>query len=269
MRKEQLERKISEFGAIQPWNHNFHLGDGVQTRPGAQHSHGKNEVKWRRIEPLLRTMELSGKRVLDIGCNEGFFSLRAAEMGARVVGLDVDVNRIAKAEFVRSATEADGVAFDVTDIYSEKFASLPKFDLCLCMGFLHRVPDPYSAVSRLAEKTDLIVFEWKALKFGPHDEPFAYFSRKAIDQADYFGTEYWLLSYAALQSMLRRLGFEFFHRVDDPTQRRAILVAGRVDNAIFHEPEVILHRGRARAFASQTKRYLRTVRGIVTGRINA
>jgi SAM-dependent methyltransferase len=269
MQKEELERRVREFGAIQPWNHNFHLPHGVETRPGAQVSHGKNHVKWQRIKPLLETIGVRGKRVLDLGCNEGFFSMQLREMGAEVRGIDVDTHRIEKAQFIREALGATGVQFGVVDIYSAEFAKEPRFDLCLCMGFVHRIPDPFTAMARLAEKTDLILLEWKALKFGPHDEPFAYFSPKGVDEKDFYGTEYWLLSYAALESILRRLGFTRFHRVDDPTQRRALLVAGRVDNPIFHRPDVVFHRNRLRAAASHTKRFLRTLSGVLTGRVNA
>jgi SAM-dependent methyltransferase len=269
MTKEELQRRVAEFDAVQPWNHNFHLPHGVETRPGAQVSHGKNEVKWRRIKPLLDVIGVSDRRVLDVGCNEGFFSCQLGDMGADVLGIDVDAHRIEKADFIGAATGRTGVHFRVVDLYSEEFARQPAFDVCLCMGFLHRVPDPFSAVARLVEKSDLVLFEWKALKFGPHDEPFAYFSPKEIDRRDYYGTEYWLLSFAALERILRRLGVRYFHRVDDPSQRRAILVAGKVNNAIFRRADVILRGRPLRAVASHTKRYVRTLFGIASGRINA
>ncbi len=269
MSKQELERRIAEFGAIQPWNHNFTLPGGVQTRPAAQTSHGKNLVKWRRIKPLLDIIGVGGKRVLDVGCNEGFFSLALNDLGADVLGIDIDRNRIDKARFILDATGKTGVRFEVVDIYSEEFAQKPRFDFCLCMGFLHRIPDPFTAMARLAEKTDLILFEWKALKFGPHDDSFAYFSPKGIDEKDYYATEYWLLSYKAVETILRRVGFTRFHRVDDPSQRRAILVAGKVDNPIFQQPDSIMHRGRVRAVGSHTKRYLRTLMGVISGKVNA
>jgi tRNA (mo5U34)-methyltransferase len=268
MSREELERRVAEFDAVQPWNHNFRLAHGVETRPGAQVSHGKNEVKWQRVKPLLDVIGVRGKRILDVGCNEGFFSLQLADLGGDVLGIDIDPRRIAKADFIRLATAQTGVRFGVVDIYSDEFARQPTFDLCLCMGVLHRVPDPFSLVARLVEQSGLILFEWKALKFGPHDEPFAYFSETGVDQKDYYGTEYWLPSFAAVENMLRRLGVTRFHRVDDPSQRRAILVAGRVDNSIFHRPDVRLPGRRLRAAASQTKRYVRTLLGIATGRIN-
>jgi tRNA (mo5U34)-methyltransferase len=131
MTSDELKQRVAEFAAVQPWNHNFRLPHGIETRPGTQVSHGKNEIKWERIRPLLETIGVRGARVLDVGCNEGFFSHRLHEMGARVLGIDIDVQRVAKAKFVRETLGRSEIEFDVVDIYSEAFARQPTFDLCL------------------------------------------------------------------------------------------------------------------------------------------
>lgn len=268
--KNDIQKSVDDLAAVQPWNHNYSLPHGVETRPGAQVSHGKNLVKLERLEPLFRTIGLKDKSVLDVGCNEGFFSLHMAAEGAKVLGIDIDEHRIAKARYVQALLgEGKQVRFDNVDIYSPAFKALDRFDLCLCLGFIHRVPDPFSAIAALADRSDMIIFEWKALKFGPHDDAFAYFSPKPVDKADYYGTEYWLLSYAALERILQRVGFKHFHRIDDPRQRRAILVAGRHPHALFDQPDHIIHQGRMRALLSHGKRCLRTFAGIITGRVNA
>jgi SAM-dependent methyltransferase len=267
--REMLEHRVRELGLLQPWNHNFDLGEGIQTAPGLQRSHGKNVIKLERLKPLFDAIDLRDKRVLDIGCNEGFFALYMAAQGARVIGIDVDEQRIAKARFVQSLMGTADVDLRVTDIFSPDFAALPSADLCVCLGVIHRVPDPVAALSALAKKTDMLLLEWKALKFGPHDEAFAYFSAKPVDQDDYYGTEYWLPSFAAVERILVRLGFTHFHRVDESVQRRAILVAGRAPHPIFDMPDVNVPRNRIRSLLSHTKRYVRTVFGIITGRVNA
>ncbi|MFL0799727.1 MAG: methyltransferase domain-containing protein [Agarilytica sp.] len=268
--KIQIEQRITELGDIQPWNHNYALPEGVETSPGKQESHGKNLVKLDRLQPIFDLFGLNGKSVLDVGCNEGFFSLHMGKAGADVLGLDIDEHRITKAKYVQSLIGGESkVRFDNVDIYSDQFKALPRFDLCLCLGFIHRIPDPFTAIASLADRTNVIMFEWKALKFGPHDEPFAYFSPKGVDDKDYYGTEYWLLSYAALESILKRQGFKHFHRIDDPRQRRAILVAGRSEHAIFEQKDVVAHRGRIPALLSHGKRALKTFVGILSGKVNA
>jgi SAM-dependent methyltransferase len=270
LNSDDIQKRVDELGALQAWNHNYTLPHGVETRPGAQVSHGKNLVKLERLKPLFDAIGLNGKSVLDVGCNEGFFSLHMAGEGAKVMGIDIDEQRIAKARYVQSVLdEGKDVRFDSVDIYSPQFKAFERFDLCLCLGFIHRVPDPFTAIAALGDRADMIIFEWKALKFGPHDDAFAYFSPKPIDQTDYFGTEYWLLSYAALERILQRIGFKHFHRIDDPWQRRAILVAGRQHNLLFDRSDQIMHRGRMRALLTHCKRFLQTVVKIITGRLNA
>lgn len=268
MDKRKLKEKVEQLGSIQPWNHNYSLAEDIETRPGEQTSHGKNLIKWQRIESIINEIGVSNERILDIGCNEGFFSFKLADMGATVLGADVDEHRIEKALFIKQVTDRSDVNFEIVDIYSDSFRSLEKFDFCLCMGFLHRIPDPYRALESLSSKADLILFEWKSLKFGPHNDTFAYFSEKSINKSDFYGTEYWLLSYATLESILRRFGFFKFYRLDDPSQRRSILVAGRTDNPIFKNDDLILHRSKFRSLLSHTKRYFRTVHGIITGNVN-
>lgn len=262
--------KINKLGEIQPWNHNFVLPDKIETNPGKQVSHGKNLVKLERLKPIFEKIGLDGKFVLDMGCNEGFFSQYLASNGSKVVGIDIDKNRIEKAKYVKEIIGKNlDVTFQKIDIYSEEFSSMQKFDLCLCLGFIHRVPDPFTAIKKLVEKSDLIVFEWKALKFGPHDEAFAFFSPNPVNKSDYYGTEYWRLSYAAVETILKRLGMKYFYRIDDPNHRRAILVAGKKNNSIFSFDDEIATRGLINIFLSHSKRYLKMLLKIFSKKINS
>ena len=267
--KEDVEERINILGNEQAWNHNISLPYGLETSPKEQVSHGKNLVKWERLKPILGLLELSEKRALDIGCNEGFFSTKLSEVAAYVLGADIDELRIKKAKFVQSILKQENLDYRVMDIYSPEVQTQEYFDLCVCMGFLHRVPDPFRAIAAISSITDTVLFEWKSLKHGLHDDAYAYFSQKGTDKLDYYGTEYWLLSYAALESILKRQGFVHFFRVDDPRQRRSILVASKVDGEIFNHPDEILHRGRVAALLSHTKRYIETVVSILNGRLNS
>ena len=80
-----LEQRIRELG---PWFHNMVLA-GVRTEP--DHFLGDYpEVKYRHFREVLPA-DLTGKTVLDIGCNGGFYSLEMKRRGAdRVVGIDMD-----------------------------------------------------------------------------------------------------------------------------------------------------------------------------------
>ena len=77
---EELQQAVIELGREQDWNHAIELPHGVWTASPQQTSFGKNLVKWAWIKPTIDQLDLTGKRVLDIGCNEGFFSLRLSRL---------------------------------------------------------------------------------------------------------------------------------------------------------------------------------------------
>src|SRR3569833_2305577 len=83
--REDIERRVKELGL---WFHNLDL-NGVRTAP--DHFLGDYPaVKWRRFEHAVPA-DLTGKTVLDIGCNGGFYSIEMKRRGAeRVVAVDFD-----------------------------------------------------------------------------------------------------------------------------------------------------------------------------------
>ncbi|WP_375392774.1 DUF1698 domain-containing protein, partial [uncultured Sphingomonas sp.] len=91
-----LREKVT---ALAPWFHNIDLGEGVVTAP--DHFLGDYpRFKYARFADALPT-DLSGKSVLDIGCNAGFYSVEMARRGAaRVVGIDEDERYLAQARLV-------------------------------------------------------------------------------------------------------------------------------------------------------------------------
>ncbi|HJU26111.1 MAG TPA: DUF1698 domain-containing protein, partial [Rhodanobacteraceae bacterium] len=86
-----------DIAHLAPWFHNLHLPQGVQTCPG--HPLGDFPAfKWREIAPHVPS-DLSGWRVLDIGCNAGFYSFELAARGARVTGIDIDPHYLDQARW--------------------------------------------------------------------------------------------------------------------------------------------------------------------------
>src|SRR5437868_3738608 len=81
--QDRIGARIRELGQ---WFHNMNLG-GLQTAP--DHFLGDYPaVKWSRFAHAIPA-DLSGKTVLDIGCNAGFYSLEMKRRGAsRVVAID-------------------------------------------------------------------------------------------------------------------------------------------------------------------------------------
>src|ERR1041385_2462769 len=82
---------------LQPWFHNLHLPDGTQTAP--DHRLGDfPRFKWQQIGGHLPA-DLTGWRVLDIGCNAGFYSFELGGRGAHVLGIDIDPHYLKQARW--------------------------------------------------------------------------------------------------------------------------------------------------------------------------
>src|SRR5258705_14007678 len=94
-----LRRRISALGT---WFHNMDLA-GVATSP--HHFLGDYpRVKWNRFAHAIPA-DLTGRTVLDIGCNGGFYALEMKRRGAeRVIGIDTDPRYLAQARLASEVT---------------------------------------------------------------------------------------------------------------------------------------------------------------------
>lgn len=141
---------VDEIARLGPWFHNLHLPDGSETAP--DHPLGDfPSYKWRELEAAL-PHDIAGWRVLDIGCNAGYYSVQLALRGAAVVGLEPDEHYLRQARFARDSfalSEDDlelrrGGVYDLADTDEQ-------FDLVLFMGVLYHLRHPLLALDLVAE----------------------------------------------------------------------------------------------------------------------
>jgi tRNA (mo5U34)-methyltransferase len=140
---EELRRRIAAYPR---WNQQFEFEAGVTTplNDGGLVNRQRERYAY-FFERLLSLMggTLRGHRVLDLGCNAGFWSLAAHDAGADfVLGVDANGEFIEQAELV---FEAKGVApesyrFQTADLFT---CSLDRgFDIVLCLGIVDQVDRP-------------------------------------------------------------------------------------------------------------------------------
>lgn len=101
--------------------------------------------------PAIETLigDVSGKRVLDLGCGSGTHSLWLAQRGAHVVGLDLSQTMVSLAQ--ERASELDVHAdFRVADIREPLAFSEATFDVVLSSTALHYVEDIDSTMKDVA-----------------------------------------------------------------------------------------------------------------------
>ena len=265
--KEKIEREVETLGKEQAWNHDIELPFGVRTIAKPQKSHGKNLVKWKRIKPYLEKIFLEGKRVLDVGCSDGFFSLKMRECGAKeAVGIDADINRINKAKFVADVCKADNLFFKQGNIFDSDFKNLGHFDFVLCLGFLHRIPEVYTAIKVLTSMSDTILFEWKALKYDAM--PVMEFRGAKNKDGSEYSNLYWAPSISLVVKILKTLGFKHNFAIEDRTDwRRAILISSQFNHPIFRGNERLSNNSKLYLLYKYSKIYLANLCKILTGKI--
>lgn len=212
-----------EIRALAPWFHNLHLPDGRQTAP--DHPLGDFPAfKWEQFSGWLPP-EMSGLRVLDIGCNAGFYSVALAQRGARVLGIDIDSHYLRQAEWVRRQFGLDTrqLEFRQMQVY-ELARTSDEFDVILFMGVLYHLRYPLLALDIVTGKVrDLLVVQTLTMPGddvfeGPEDlslaerqlmlEPgwpkMAFIERRLEGDP----TNWWAPNRACVEAMLRSSGLE-------------------------------------------------------------
>jgi tRNA (mo5U34)-methyltransferase len=158
---ERLRERIASFPR---WHYEFDF-DGVRT-PIFNRAHLNRNTQRKRyfFAPLVRLCggSLAGKRVLDLGCNAGFWSLAAIDAGADfVLGIDGRQMHIDQANLVFEAkgVEPHRYRFLRSDVLDVELHEGP-FDIVLCLGLLYHVSKPFELLERIAGwNSDLLVID--------------------------------------------------------------------------------------------------------------
>ena len=148
-----LRDKLDQVGAEQRdafnssgWWHSVDLGGGVIT-PGV---HKIEELRDNYARFNLPD-DLTGKRVLDIGCWDGFYTFESERRGAQVVSVDVW-----RPENFFKAHRALGskAEFHEMSVYQINRDQLGSFDIVLFLGVLYHLRHPLLALERVCEVTN-------------------------------------------------------------------------------------------------------------------
>jgi tRNA (mo5U34)-methyltransferase len=225
MTSAQIRQRVE---ALRPWFHNMDLA-GVETAP--DHFLGDYpNIKWRKFSNAIPA-NLTGKTVLDIGCNGGFYSMEMKRRGAdRVLGVDFDDGYLAQARFAAEVSELD-IEFRKLSVYD--VGTLDEtFDVVLFMGVLYHLRHPLLALDLIREHVcrNMLIFQsmqrgskevrevaddypfWNTELFDAPEFPRLHFieHRYARDP-----TNWWVPNRAAVEAMLRSAGFRIETQPED------------------------------------------------------
>lgn len=116
-----------------------------------------HEINPLRLDWIRQHVDLSGKRVLDIGCGGGILTESMAVAGARVTGIDMAEGPLAVA---RLHQVESGAEVDYQQATAEEMAARHpgEFDVVTCLELLEHVPSPPQVIQSV----------WQLVKPGGH-----------------------------------------------------------------------------------------------------
>ena len=239
----EIRQRILELG---PWFHNMDLA-GERTAPN--HFLGDYpHLKWKKITGSI-PQDLSGKTVLDIGCNGGFYSIEMKRRGAdRVLGVDVDDFYLAQARFAAEVAAAD-IEFRKLSVY-DLGALGERFDIVIFMGVLYHLRHPLLALDLIREHVagDLLVFQ--SMQRGSEtvmrpEENFSFWETAPFDDPGYpklhfiehryadDPSNWWVPNRACVEAMLRSSGFSILSQPEQEVFLCAVADIPTSDRAVY------------------------------------
>lgn len=143
------DERRAAVAELQHWRHRIDVGRGVVTNG------------WEDMRPEARRLgfpaDLTGKRVLDVGCSDGWFSFAAEEAGAsEVIGIDdlsSHLNERRNGFEIAAELRNSKARFEECDAMDLDPARFGTFDLVLLINVLYHLPHPLMALMRIAEVT--------------------------------------------------------------------------------------------------------------------
>jgi 2-polyprenyl-6-hydroxyphenyl methylase/3-demethylubiquinone-9 3-methyltransferase len=103
-----------------------------------------------RLDWIAKRAQLSGARVLDVGCGGGILSDAMARRGADVLGIDMADKPLKVAQLHALEAGTQSVQYRLVSAESLAEETPARFDVLTCMEMLEHVPDPASVVRACA-----------------------------------------------------------------------------------------------------------------------
>ncbi|TNE98132.1 MAG: tRNA 5-methoxyuridine(34)/uridine 5-oxyacetic acid(34) synthase CmoB, partial [Deltaproteobacteria bacterium] len=133
----------------------------------------RSDKKWERLEKVVDN--LKGKRVLDIGCNNGYFMFRMAHQNPEfVLGIDPVVPYWSQFKFINHFAKCDNLEMELLGV--EDCVHMDKlFDVVFSMGIIYHHRNPIQQlldIKKAMKPGGQLILETIGI---PGDEPVALF----------------------------------------------------------------------------------------------
>jgi len=207
--REGIEAKVREIG---PWFHQIDVGHGVRTR-SVHPSEGPQPEdhpapRWAKIQDRM-PQDLTGKRILDLGCSDGFFAVEMARRGAdEVVAIDFAAAAIERLTWLSKQLELPQIKAAAGDIYALP-ATLGRFDFVFMFALLYHLKEPLLGLEIVSRLSDEVYLETIA----DLDEENSHLRMQA-PRPGIHSIPKWFPTTRCLKDMLRYVGFDELEVLD-------------------------------------------------------
>lgn len=260
--RDEVARQVRRLGW---WYQHFELPCGVSTGDGQEPAY-RPETRWKLFEPYVPE-DLTGKTVLDLGGNAGYFSIQMKRRGAeRCVLVDPFEEFVRQADF---ASRQFGVELEIVneDALTYCLTTDERFDYVLFLGLFYHLKYPVIVLDRVAEMTKERLFFHSHLIGAASDRYTAQgdyerqsddplidepgFPRMMFIENLYNGdpTNWWIPNFSALEPLLRAAGMKVTARphaqvlVAEPERYLGKVVYDKLVLPRFGKPGRALHPG--------------------------
>jgi SAM-dependent methyltransferase len=162
MDRSELHQRIHQFPQ---WHYQLDL-DGELTPIFDKRQINRHEQRRRYfLEPLVAHLggSLEGKRVLDLGCNAGYWSLLALQTGCdHLAAIDGRQMHIDQARLVFEVNEIDPRRYELVqgNIFDIDLRQLGSFDIVFCLGLMYHVSKPVTLIEKISRvNSDLLIID--------------------------------------------------------------------------------------------------------------
>jgi tRNA (mo5U34)-methyltransferase len=273
---QQIQEEVRSLGW---WYQCFELPGGVMTSPGHPPAYDPG-TRWKFLEPFIPA-DLTGKTVLDVGGNAGYFSVQMMRRGAQSCTLIEPFEEFsAQAKYV---AESFGYDIDVVseDIHTWCLTTESRFDYVIFLGLFYHLKYPGIVLDRLAEMTrermlfqshivgeEALNYETRSDYAPGQDDPILRdpaFPRMAFIENLYNGdpTNWWIPNATALEPLLRSAGMKVIARphaqllVAEPENVPGKVVYPKLVFPKYGKPEGAVHPGPQRVAPDLWKQLLK------------
>jgi len=141
MKKQELHLKVKQ---LKPWYQKINIGGIWTTHKGTPYvGLEKAETTWGKIDSCI-SENYKSLKVLDLGCNAGYYSVMAARKGSSVVGIESNMTFFNQALFLKDYYEKlQNTKLDIQyihkDILDVDYSKMGKFDYIFALAILYHI----------------------------------------------------------------------------------------------------------------------------------